>query len=448
MLLADAAVIVEGQQAYVEPHDAAADHEALTALAAWGNQFSPTVATEPPDSLYFDLAGVTHLYGDEPALAAHVAEQFRAAGYRPRLAIADTPSAAWAAAHFAEASPAIIPARQYETLLELPVAALRLPDAVLEKLDRLGIHRVRQLTELPRKSLPSRLGQGVLDRLDCLTGDQVETIRGYQPPPTFEQQWLLDQPTEHWATVKHVVDVLLRRLASQLQRHGRGASHLAVCFDCWEAPPVRIDIGLYRPSADASHFEHLAQMQLESAQVSAAVHCVTVVADQTQSLRQRQHSLLAEDQADSRELAGLVERLSSRLGADHVVRALLIDQWQPEQAFEYQPLTSGRAGADSAGGTADSSVAEAFAWCPLRMFFPPQPIEVTAVIPGGPPARFHYQGPQRIAHYWGPQRLETSWWRGPSIRRDYYRVETETASRFWLFRRLDDGQWFLHGSFD
>jgi hypothetical protein len=34
------------------------------------------------------------------------------------------------------------------------------------------------------------------------------------------------------------------------------------------------------------------------------------------------------------------------------------------------------------------------------------------------------------------------------VGRDYYRVETTTGHRFWLFRRLRDGHWFLHGLFE
>jgi protein ImuB len=33
------------------------------------------------------------------------------------------------------------------------------------------------------------------------------------------------------------------------------------------------------------------------------------------------------------------------------------------------------------------------------------------------------------------------------VRRDYYLVETTAGRRFWLFRALEDGRWFLHGAF-
>ena len=48
----------------------------------------------------------------------------------------------------------------------------------------------------------------------------------------------------------------------------------------------------------------------------------------------------------------------------------------------------------------------------------------------------------------GPERIETGWWRQGLVRRDYYRIETDTGCRLWLFRDLTDGSWYLHGSFE
>jgi protein ImuB len=73
----------------------------------------------------------------------------------------------------------------------------------------------------------------------------------------------------------------------------------------------------------------------------------------------------------------------------------------------------------------------------------------TSVAPDGPPLGFRHGGEEhKIVHAWGPERIETGWWRGRPVGRDYYRVETTAGRRFWLFRRLRDGKWFLHGSFD
>ena len=65
--------------------------------------------------------------------------------------------------------------------------------------------------------------------------------------------------------------------------------------------------------------------------------------------------------------------------------------------------------------------------------------------------------PRRVVSAQGPERVETAWWRGPCVRRDYFVVECvaeggsgsgeEGVERWWIFRSLRDGVWFLHGRF-
>ena len=64
---------------------------------------------------------------------------------------------------------------------------------------------------------------------------------------------------------------------------------------------------------------------------------------------------------------------------------------------------------------------------------------------------------RRVVSAQGPERVETAWWRGPCVRRDYFVVECvaesgagsgeEGVERWWIFRSLRDGGWFLHGFF-
>jgi protein ImuB len=60
-----------------------------------------------------------------------------------------------------------------------------------------------------------------------------------------------------------------------------------------------------------------------------------------------------------------------------------------------------------------------------------------------------------IVESWGPERIETGWWKGPCIRRDYYRVELDDGQWWWIFRQFPAAEsvdrrssWMLHGYFD
>ena len=117
---------------------------------------------------------------------------------------------------------------------------------------------------------------------------------------------------------------------------------------------------------------------------------------------------------------------------------------QPELSWHYDPLVERRRRRH-----APKALPTELPPRPLRLLPRPLPLVATSVVPDGPPLRFHYAGQeQQIAQSWGPERIETGWWRGRPVGRDYFRVETAAGCRFWLFRRLRDGKWFLHGMFE
>jgi protein ImuB len=84
----------------------------------------------------------------------------------------------------------------------------------------------------------------------------------------------------------------------------------------------------------------------------------------------------------------------------------------------------------------------------LRILTAPERIRVIALVPDGPPTWCAMRdGEYTIAWAWGPERIETAWWRGPDVRRDYFRVLTEDGDQFWVYHEPGTTRWFLHGVF-
>ena len=131
-------------------------------------------------------------------------------------------------------------------------------------------------------------------------------------------------------------------------------------------------------------------------------------------------------------------------------------QWLPEaqaeRAYHYVPLTGEAAGRRrvALGSSATARRHHHCAgWRPLSLRPTPLPLQATSVAPDGPPISFrHGDRTYQVLHYWGPERLETGWWRNGFVQRDYYRVQDQFGCCFWMFRNLEDGQWFLHGLFE
>jgi protein ImuB len=83
----------------------------------------------------------------------------------------------------------------------------------------------------------------------------------------------------------------------------------------------------------------------------------------------------------------------------------------------------------------------------------PEPVEVAAPIPDYPPMHFRHRGElHTIKKADGPERIEQEWWLSEGEHRDYYIVEDEAGSRYWLFRLghytgNKPHRWYLHGFF-
>jgi protein ImuB len=93
----------------------------------------------------------------------------------------------------------------------------------------------------------------------------------------------------------------------------------------------------------------------------------------------------------------------------------------------------------------------------LRLFSRPEPVEVLAEVPDGPPLRFRWRRVvHEVARAEGPERIAPEWWRPEDqdrATRDYFRVEDGEGRRYWLFREglygreMEHPGWYVHGLF-
>ncbi len=486
--------------------------DALQTVAARCKQFTPLVGIDPdvfPQSALLDITNVVHLFGGETALVQRILGELRAEGWQLRAAVAGTPGAAWALAGYgrqeeggerkaeggrpghsgyplagrgsandgqsagdghptilsqatglngaARFLPTAAPCPRPTAISSLPLKALRLPEPIVASLHSLGIWQIEQLEALPRRELSSRFGPELLDCLDRVTGRLPEPLPAWDPPPQFEVRWSAEFPITRRETISTALEQLVRRLTAMLAQAGRGAMRLDCLLKCSVGEPRHVAVGLFRPSAWANHLVQLLQVQFDSLRLPGPVDSIRLTAASTAPLELRQHELFSEGRTriQPHHLSGLIDRLSNRLGRTCVMRVRLIPDAQPELACHYTPLVLGNKGVGSILCEAPRKPVRQNRPDPFISPTPlsqPRPLRLLTQpvrLPGGIDGPFYFAGRQhRIVRRLGPERIETGWWRGRTVARDYYRIETTTGHCYWVFRRLPAGPWFLHGMFD
>lgn len=430
------------------PADEAADVAALRNLALECQRFSPLVGLEEgsrPESLLAHVEGCTHLWGGEAAFLEHVRAYWEDRGLEVHLALADSVGAAWAMTRSSRFS--VVPAGEAAAALGgLPVEALRLPPDVIDRLRTLGLDTIGEILSLPRESLASRFGTLLPRRLDQALGLSSEPFvseRLVEPLCVF-REW--ETPIDDRLALVELCHRMFGELLVMANRHGMGLHELEGEIRT-EGGPVTLAIRLSEPTRDATHLEKLLELQLERQRWSGGVTSVCWTALRLGRVEESQGRWFEDEREPdrSRTLGALVDRLSSRLETGAVLRVEVLPDAQPECLARLVPWMS--AGAN----TTDSCVLppEISRGRPLRLLATPLPVDVSSILPDGPPIHLVWRGQDHpVIRAWGPERIATGWWRGPDVERDYYRAEWDDGTHAWLYRDRRADRWFLHGFFD
>jgi protein ImuB len=417
------------------------DAKALTQLALWCTRYAPLVTPDPPDGVFFEIAGSAHLFGGEEKLLSDIVARLASAGICARAAVAGTPGCAWAVARLTDDT-IVAPGFAAEAMAELPVAALRLNAETVDSLRDVGIAKVCDLASKPRATIPLRFGRDVLLRLDQALGHVDEPLKSLIPPEMPRCELRFAEPIGDPEDLARVIARLSEILCRQLETKGTGARHLDLIFTRVDNVVQAARVGLSRPNRDPAHLAKLLSERLELIDPGFGIEVAALSAPWTENLQNQQmvgrHIGAGMGESD---LAPLVDMLGVQFGPEHIHRCAPVESDLPERAVKTIPPMHEGQGAD---------------WPkrlprPPRLLRSPEPVSVIAELPDHPPRLFVWRRRQhRIKRADGPERITGEWWRSDaeaSLVRDYYRIETTDGARYWLFRDgpAGAGSWLLHG---
>lgn len=434
-------------------HDPGADHRLLDWLADGCERWSPMVAVDPPDGLLIDITGCTHLFGGEAELARDVDHRFARIGMRARSALGYGPEAAHALARFQT-----VPAPDEQTAVRrLGVAALELESEAEVGLRRAGLKTIADLAARPSSALSARFGKAMADRLARLLGQSDSRITPRRPLPALVVERRFAEPIARVETALRVIAELVGEAGALLEERGSGGRRFRARFFRSDGAVRDIAVETGLPSRDPKMLERLFRERIDALadpiDPGFGFDLIRLGVDAIEILPASQFRLEGGAVAET-ELAGLIDRLSIRLGRNRVRRFAPRDTHIPEQAVLALPAIEA-----TAPMRWEEPMAGEPPLRPLHLFDPPQPIKaIGAEVPDGPPRVFTWRRTQHeIARFEGPERIAPEWWTLPpgkrGLTRDYFRVEDMRGRRFWIFRHglfgreREHPDWYLHGLF-
>jgi protein ImuB len=465
-------------------------------FADWHSNASPIVAVHPVAAPYgdliLDITGVAHLFGGELKMLELLVGRLRALGFTVSGAIADTVGAAWALAHYSPGS--IVPKGETEAALAaLPIVGLRLEEAQVAGLNQMGLKTIGQLYGRDRRALQARFGETLILRLDQALGRIEERITPRLPIAEYYAERRFAEPIGYMDDVLMTARDLAIQLGLRLEAEGLGAQSFHLLLYRVDHKVMNLTINAGRATRDPSHiaqlFVHRSERLEGEYDAGFGIDMIRLAASSLSEVESTQLGAF-EVRDGAQDLDRLYDRMTSRLGPLALTRSKFVNTHIPERAAKLEPVIAPTE-------VDPEALPDPELLRPLRLLPSPEPINVMAEVPHGPPMRIIWRRiAYRILKASGPERIEAEWWRsgrnldvlerpqrGSKKRdprddpktdkpkpeepehvstlaafdplttvRDYYIIEDDGGRRFWIFRiglygAAEAPRWFLHGFF-
>lgn len=438
-VLADARAVLPELEDF--PDDPQATCQLLESLAEWCLRFSPIAGIAPPEAILLNISGCAHLWGGEHPYLEHIVGRFQQGGYHAKAAIADTAGLAWGLAHYGHGSVIAESGQGSEMLQHLPPPALRLEPAVLARMEKLGFRLIGQFMTMPKSMLRRRFGDSLLLRLGQALGSEPETLKPIVPELPYQERLPCLEAIRTATGIEIALRKLLEILCERLSKEGKGIRNAVLKGYRVDGNVQQISIGTSRASHNPEHLFRLFSLKIHTIEPALGIELFLLEAPLVEDAPKPQE-VLWNTKGDRKQVAELLDTIAGKVGMGAIRRYLPQEHHWPERSIR---------------ATASLDEMPETEWPsdklrPLHLLSKPESITVMVALPDYPPLSFTHSGrTYRLVKSEGPERIEQEWWIEDGQPRDYYRVEDENGSRYWLFRAgvygVGSPKWFLHGFF-
>ncbi len=425
--------------------DEAKEFAALSQLAQWTYQYTPSVAIRAPDSLLLEISGCLRLFKGLTNLKDAVQAGLVQLGHHPLIGVNRTPLSALFSARSGLADNTANVTTSIETM---PVTWLEVDTRITGALTQMGIRDISSLLALPGDGISRRFGVYFSDYMARLVGSRPDPQKFISPAPHFHSEVTFLRDVENTNALLFPIKRLLGELCLFLEARQLATTHLAWRLAHRAHKPVTFSIHLANPEKDANILLPLTQLKLDQLEGVREVDSIALTVSQFsaadshagdlfQGTRFQQKDGRMDTTGAAAKANQLLNMLNARLGDDICFGLSLANDHRPEKAWKR--VSFGQARDRLPDCVARNNPR------PVFLLATPKPLHVINGAPclGG-----------RLELLKGPERIDFGWWDRPTVNqpagRDYYVARQKGGSLFWIFEYpagMAETRWFLHGIF-
>jgi len=379
-------------------------HDAPHAHAVWEDMLddldalSPLVDDAAEGTAYVEMRGCDGMASDWIARAHDILAHF---DLPVRAAVGPNKFAARAATYVRDGC-ICAPDEAAQLLAPLPLEALDVEPAIVERLHLLGIHSLGELARLPHGPFVRRFGARAVRWHEYARGIDPAPFRPRPYGLHIEAATFGEGSAAQEEQVYFALRVLAERVCGDLSRAGKAVALLRTAFECENGDMREVDAGFAQPTADPRTILDILRAKLEGLTFDAPITGLRLQALRLEECGTRT-TLFANTQPDPQALAIALARLQAVGGAQahqaHVRPAHLL-----ESRYSTAPFCHGEV---SSRGTERRSpeLVEGEGTCSTQLRMLPVR-EVAVELRGNTPARVDARPVVNCA---GPWRVDDSW---------------------------------------
>lgn len=376
--------------------------ELLNVLYCFSPEIEPASAT--PGVFWVNASGLERLYPDLKDWADALRQALKEKGFTASVTVGYSRFGTYAVARNDPGTVIFDSPRQERNRAEQTPLDM-------EPLEKLGVHRVKDLLKLPATGLKERFGKEAYQL-------QQKARTGWdplQPRPEvvpLASNLAMEFPEACSQRLLYILKKLLNPLLHALHQRGQAADRLELALELEDGSRTVEVLRTAQPTLDEACLLELARLRLETLELKTGVVDLTVSVAGEPATREQLELFQSARRRNLEAANRALARLVAEFGEESVVRARLSEGHLPQATFEWEPLHQ------------------------LKSPKPASTEHLTAI-------RRLYDHPSklrppRIQH--GPYRISGGWWQR-RVSRDYYFAE----GGLWVYYDRIRQCWFLEG---